>query len=113
MLSLGSKPRVVNPSRSQVVVHAAKERPQSRIGKKPVQVPKEVTVTLKDNHLKVKVRLATIHAGISTQGLRIAYVVSQSDASLTGGAVSLRGACDCQSLRSHGRGRQLTVKLPA
>lgn len=56
MLSLGAKPRVVCSSRSQVVVNAAKRRPQSRIGKKPVQVPKEVSVTLSDNHLKVKVR---------------------------------------------------------
>ncbi len=32
------------------------EAKESRIGKKPVAVPKGVTYTLKDNHLAVKVR---------------------------------------------------------
>lgn len=59
MLSVGAKTRVVPLSRSQVIIRAEKKRPQSRIGKKPVQVPKEVTVSLKDNHLKVKVRCTT------------------------------------------------------
>jgi ribosomal protein L6P/L9E len=44
----------VLPSRTQVVVQAAKFRPQSRIGKKPVAVPSSVNVTLKGNYLKVK-----------------------------------------------------------
>ena len=39
--------------KSMVVPVRAKE---SRIGKHPVQVPKGVTYTLKDNHLAVKVR---------------------------------------------------------
>lgn len=40
-------------SRLNAVVVQAKE---SRIGSKPIVVPKGVTVDLKDNHLKVKVR---------------------------------------------------------
>ena len=68
MFSLGAKPRVVCPSRSQVVVNAAKTRPQSRIGKKLVQIPKEVNVTLSDNHLKVKVRLASAKQVPRSQG---------------------------------------------
>jgi ribosomal protein L6P/L9E len=41
-----------------VVAGASKKfRPQSRIGKKPVEVPKGVQVTLEDNHLTVKASL--------------------------------------------------------
>jgi hypothetical protein len=54
-MAFNARPRTVLPSRQQVVVHAAKFRPQSRIGKKLVPVPKDVTLSLENNFLKVKV----------------------------------------------------------
>ena len=45
-------------ARAPLVVYAAKFRPQSKIGKKPISIPKTVKVTLKDHHLTVKARCA-------------------------------------------------------
>jgi hypothetical protein len=59
-MGFSSRPRTALPSRTQVVARAGKFRPQSRIGKKPVSVPSGVTVTLKDNHLSVKVSLSQL-----------------------------------------------------
>ena len=48
----GAGIRVVAPSRQALSVFAG----ESRIGKKPIPIPKGVTVTLVGNDLKVKVR---------------------------------------------------------
>lgn len=50
-----ARPQAARAPQRALVISSAKFRPQSRIGKKPVDVPKEVNVTLKDNHLVVKV----------------------------------------------------------
>jgi hypothetical protein len=58
-----ARPRTAPPARRTLVISAAKFRPQSRIGKKPIQVPEEVTVKLEGQHLVVKACFASpVHA---------------------------------------------------
>lgn len=61
-MAFALRPTLPRSGRMQLVVRAEKFRPQSKIGKKPVEVPKQVKVTLKGHHLTVKVRTARVSA---------------------------------------------------